>query len=477
MTLQSFGFLIFLAAVAVVHYRIPRRFQYIWLCLASLFFYLSGDIHYLAGLAICAASTYGAGLLLGRERGRGKKALVALCTGVQILLLLLFRYPLAKSVFVPLGLSFYALQAMGYVIEVYRGSMRPEKNPLRYMVYVTFFPTVMSGPIQRAPELLPQIREGKDFDYDRVHSGLYLLLWGFLLKQVLANPLGSMVDYAYGNYAEMPGATLLWATVLYAVQLYCDFAGYSALAMGAAGVLGFEISENFRQPYFAVSVRDFWKRWHISLSSWLRDYVYIPLGGNRRGKCRQYGNLMATFLISGLWHGSGAHYLAWGAIHGVCQVLESGISHRHRGPGLPAPTNAGRMENPGVCRARRIVRGMGVFALVDFAWLFFRAESLEQAFAILYRIFFCFRFKEMTYYGSYLMGRTKTELLLLLLGIVLMFLVDFLHEKKISIERYAARRLPSGVRWAAYIVLTLGILLVVAREYGQGASNFIYTRF
>ncbi len=461
MSLQSFGFFIFMAAVAAVYYVIPRRFQYIWLCMASLFFYLLGDVRCLVGLALCTAVTYGTGLLLGRENGRGKKALLFLCVGIHILLLFLFRYPLANSVFVPLGLSFYALQAVGYVIEVYRGSIKPEGNPLRYTVYVAFFPTVMSGPIQRAPGLLPQIREGNEFDYNKVHAGLYLLLWGLLLKQVLANPLGSMVDYAYGKYEEMPGAALLWATVLYAVQLYCDFAGYSALAVGAAKILGFDIGGNFEQPYFAVSVRDFWKRWHISLSSWLKDYVYIPLGGNRRGKCRKYCNLMATFLISGLWHGSGVTYLVWGAVHGIYQVLESCIPYKGGRAGV----------------LNRIVRGAVTFALVDFAWLFFRADNLEQAFTILYRIFCCFRFKEMTYYGSYLMGRSKMELLLLLVGIALVFLVDFLHEKKISVEGYAVGRVPIGVRWTVYIVLTLVILLVTAREYGQGASNFIYTRF
>lgn len=531
MSLQSFYFLFFMAVVAVVFYLIPRRFQYIWLCLASLFFYLSGDIRYFAGLAFCTATTYVTGLLLGREADAGKgisparesdagkrvsperetdtgkrmpsvrrqgareKLLLSFCLGIHILVLLMLRYPLAKSVLAPLGISFYALQAMGYVIEVYRGNMKPERNPARYAVYVAFFPTVLSGPIQRAPKLLPQIREGKDFDYHTVHSGLYLLLWGYLLKLVLANPLGRMVDYAYGNCAELPGATLLWATVLYAVQLYLDFAGYSALAIGAAKILGFDIGRNFEQPYFAASVKDFWRRWHISLSFWLRDYVYIPLGGNRKGKVRKYVNLMATFLVSGLWHGTGLQYLVWGGIHGLCQVLESCIPMltgagtvrflpgRGRAAGSHAPggrENLTALENKRERRGgvlHRMIRGAVTFALVDFAWLFFRSDSMAQAFAILYRVFFCFQFKEMTYYGSYLMGRTKMELFLLLLGIGLVFLVDLLHEKKISIEDFAARKIPLAVRWAVYIALTLGILLVTVREYGQGASNFIYTRF
>lgn len=461
MSLQSFYFLFFMAAVAVVHYVIPRRCQYIWLCMASLFFYLSNDVRYFAGLAFCILITYVTGMLLGREGGKGRKVLLFFGIGLPVLALLLFRYPLAKSVLAPLGISFYALQAIGYVVEVYKGTIKSEKNLVRYAVYVAFFPTVMSGPIQRAPKLLAQIREGNDFDYSKVHSGLYLLLWGYLLKQVMANPLGRMVDYAYGNYEDMPGATLLWATVLYAVQLYCDFAGYSALAIGAARVLGFDIGRNFEQPYFAATVKDFWKRWHISLSTWLRDYVYIPMGGNRKGECRKYVNLMVTFLVSGLWHGAGLHYLVWGGIHGIYQVIESCIPKRGSQGGA----------------LRRIVKSAFTFALVDFAWLFFRSDSMEQAFGILHRIFFCFQFKEMTYYGSYLMGRTKLELLLLLTGIALVFFVDLLHEKRLSIEDFAARRVPFVARWAVYIVLTLVILLVTVREYGQGASNFIYTRF
>lgn len=460
MTLQSLLFPVFLAIVVGINFLFPRKYRYIWLCAASLFFYLSLDARYAVGLFLCIATTYIAGLLLEQGRGAGGKWPLILCIGIHILVLFLFRYPCAGSAFVPLGMSFYALQAMGYVIEVYRGNVKPEKNILRYTVYVAFFPTIMSGPIQKATVLLPQIREGQDFDYHKAHSGLYLLLWGYLLKYVMANPLGGMVDQAYGNYANLPGATLLWATILYAVQLYCDFAGYSALAVGAARVLGFDLEGNFARPYFAASVKDFWRRWHMSLSAWLRDYIYIPLGGNRKGKRRKRFNLMVTFLISGLWHGSGLQYLVWGGLHGLYQILEDCF-----------PGRAGKNG-----KVWRIFRCLVTFVLVDFAWLFFRAGSLRQAFEMLYRILFCFGFKEMTYYGSYLLGRTKGGLLLLLAGIVLVFAVDYLHEKKISLENTAAH-FPMVVRWTAYILLTLCILLAAVRGYGQTASAFIYTRF
>lgn len=462
MSLNSFSFVLFLPPIVAVNFILPRKYRYIWLFAASCFFYLSNDVRYAAGLAFCIATTYMTGLLLGRACGGWRKVLLAFCISANVLAMFVFRYSLLNFAFMPVGMSFYTLQAMGYVIDVYRNRIAAERNPVKYGLYVAFFPTVMSGPIQRGTVLLQQIGEGRDFDYRKARSGLYYLLWGYLLKLVMANQLGGMVDFAYGSYETMPGAALLWATILYAVQLYCDFAGYSALAMGTAKILGFDIGDNFAQPYFAASVRDFWKRWHISLSSWLKDYVYIPLGGNRKGTCRKYVNLMLTFLVSGLWHGSGVTFLVWGALHGIYQVAAGGISKRD-----------GKEKSA----AYRVLCALFTFVLVDFAWLFFRSESMTQAITVLYRILFCFHLKEMTYYGSYLLGGTKRQLLFMLLGTAIVFLVDFLHEKKISIEEITARRVNIVVRWTAYTALTLFLLFVIVRNYGQAASTFIYARF
>ena len=455
-------FIFFMPLVAGINFLLPKKYRYIWLFAASCYFYLSNDLRFVIGLAICTVTTYVTARLLEKADELRKKILLALCVCVNLLMLFLFRYSMLNSIFVPLGISFYMLQAIGYVVDVYRGEIESEKNPVKYALFVNFFPTVMSGPIQRGTGLLQQIKEGRDFDYSKVHSGLYCLLKGYLLKLVIANQLGSMVDYAYDSYESMPGATLLWATVLYAIQLYFDFAGYSALAIGSAKILGFDLEENFKQPYFATSVKDFWKRWHISLSSWLKDYVYIPLGGNRKGKFRTYINLLITFLVSGLWHGSGLNFLVWGALHGIYQIVETIVfKKREKKSGL----------------MRRVSQGLVTFALVDFAWLFFRAGSLTQAVNILHRIFFDFNLKEMTYYGSYSLGGSKLELLLMLVCICIVFIVDLLHEKKISIEAVAARKIPMIVRWVVYIALTLLILFVVVHNYGLAASTFIYERF
>lgn len=462
MSLNSFSFVFFLPVVVGINFLFPKKYRYIWLFAVSCIFYLSNDLRLWVGLAICTVTTYVTALLMEKRAVRRRKALLALCITVNILALLLFRHSFLNSIFVPIGMSFYTLQAIGYAVDVYREKTEAEKNPVKYALFVNFFPTVASGPIQRATGLLQQIKEGRDFDYGKARCGLYCLLRGYLLKLVISNQLGGMVDYAYGSCETMPGATLLWATVLYAIQLYCDFAGYSALAIGTAKILGFDLDENFAQPYFATSVKDFWRRWHISLSSWLRDYVYIPLGGSRKGKVRTCINLMITFLVSGLWHGAGVNFLVWGVLHGIYQIAETILTKKND-------------KKKSVIR--RIMQGLFTFTLIDFAWLFFRADSLTQAVNILYRICFEFRLNEMTYYGSYLLGGTKLNLLFILVCIGIVFLVDLFHEKKIYPEEVAARKIPIVIRWTIYIVLTLLILFVLVHNYGQAAATFIYERF
>lgn len=463
MSLISFSYIIFLPIVVWVHFMIPRRKRYIWLFLAGCFFYLSGDVRYAAGLLFCITTTYVSGLLTEKGKDIRRKAVLILCILSNILVLFLFRYFSAGLGFVPVGFSFYMLQAIGYLIDVYRGEIPAEKNPVRYAVFVSFFPTVLSGPIQRGTDLLQQLREGRDFDYGKAHTGLYYLLWGYLLKLVISDRLGTLVDFAYARYETMPGAVMLWASILYAIQLYCDFAGYSALAIGTGKLLGFDLRENFSRPYFALSVKDFWNRWHISLSSWLRDYVYIPLGGNRKGRMRKYLNLMITFLASGLWHGAGLNFLIWGGLHGIYQVAGDLLHSAKKNDVKSFP--------------RRIAGIFATFALVDLAWIFFRADTAKQGLFIVQSIFSRFRFKETTYYGYYLLGGSRLNLLLLLAGIAVVFFIDFIHEKKLSVEEAVMGRLPLVVRWFVYIVLTLLILFVVVRCYGQAASTFIYEKF
>lgn len=462
MSLISFSFIFYMPFVVLINFAFPKKYRYIWLFSASLLFYISNDIRYLSGLFFCIITTYATGRLIEKNGGLQKKIILMICILLNILSLFTFRYSLLNLGFVPIGMSFYTLQAIGYTIDVYRKEIAAEKNFLRYAAFITFFPTVTSGPIQRGTDFLKQLREGRDFDYTKAHSGLYCIMWGYFLKIVVADRLAPMVNYAYGNYLDMPGATLVWATVLFGIQLYCDFSGYSALAIGAGRLLGFDIRDNFSQPYFSGSIKEFWSRWHISLSSWLRDYVYIPLGGNRKGKFRKYVNLMVTFLVSGLWHGSGGNFLIWGALHGSYQIMDDMLNQRK-----------GKQKR----FMRRIVSIVVTFILVDFAWLFFKADSLEQAFGILGQIFLHFDFHRMTYYGTYLLGGGRMNLLISLAGIMILFLSDVLHEKKVYLEEFAARRINVIFRWIFYISAALLLLLIIVRNYGQSASTFIYEKF
>lgn len=491
MSFNSILYILFLPIVIWIHFTLPRRYQYIWLFAASLLFYLSNDIRYVFGLSFCIATTYFAAILIEKTKLFNRKIILGLCISVNVFALILFRLLWKGSAFAPLGISFYALQAMGYVIDVFRGKTVSEKNVIRYAVYVAFFPTVISGPIQRSTVLLPQLRNGRNFDYGKARIGLYHLLSGYLLKIVIADQLAGKVSFAYNNPDTLPGAALLWATFLYAIQIYCDFAGYSALAIGSAEMLGFDMDANFRQPYFAVSIKDFWGRWHISLSSWLKDYVYIPLGGSRKGKLRTQFNLMVTFLVSGLWHGGG-NYIVWGILHGAYNIagnIRRQLFLKRNPPAMKAA--AGLMKDSGDRPDRkgrlnqgryytvvsRIFHMAVTFVLVDFAWLFFRADSFEHALNILKRILFDFHFKEMTFYGSYLLGGTKAELVCILFCVIAVFLVDVLHEKNRSIEKIMKDKVPIVIRWTVYIILTLLLVLVIIRNYGQAATTFIYETF
>lgn len=227
------------------------------------------------------------------------------------------------DVLLPVGISFYTFQALGYVIDVYRDDINAEKNFFRYALFVSFFPQLVAGPIERSQNLLTQLAQKHKPNFEQMRDGLLLMLWGFFLKIVLADRIAIFVDTIYGDINKYGGWYLIVATVLFAVQIYCDFAGYSTIATGASEILGIRLMENFNAPYFSQSVSEFWRRWHISLSSWFRDYVYVPLGGNRKGTLRKYVNIMIVFLVSGLWHGAGWSYVAWGGLNGAYQVIGS----------------------------------------------------------------------------------------------------------------------------------------------------------
>jgi len=342
MLFNSIDFLIFFPIVTIAYFLIPHRFRYLWLLFASYYFYMCWNPKYALLMATSTVITWASGILIDRannkknkteqEKTKEKKLWVALSFISNLAILFFFKYfdfalanvnavlaqfnfeliQPAFDVVLPVGISFYTFQALSYTVDIYRKEIYAEKNILKYALFVSFFPQLVAGPIERSKNLLVQFNKEHHFDYKRVKNGLLLMLWGFFMKLVIADRVAMVVDQVYNNYTQYAGFEIAIATVFFAIQIYCDFGSYSNIAIGAAQVMGFTLMENFRQPYFSKSVAEFWRRWHISLSSWFRDYLYIPLGGNRKGKVRKYINLMIVFLTSGLWHGASWHFVVWG---------------------------------------------------------------------------------------------------------------------------------------------------------------------
>lgn len=495
MTFNSFHFLLFFPIVVLVYFAIPRRWKNPWLLVCSYYFYMSWNPKYVVLIAASTLITWWGGLRIGRAaqiadervRRRRKKLWIALCLTGNLAILGFFKYygflsenieralsafnirftpPRAVDVLLPVGISFYTFQALGYIIDVYRGTVAPEENLLQYALFISFFPQLVAGPIERSRNLIRQIHEAHTFDGDRVARGLLLMGWGFFKKLVIADRAAMLVTAVYGNYNNYTGLQIIIATIFFAIQIYCDFSGYSDIAVGAAQVLGFRLMENFNCPYFATSVADFWRRWHISLSTWFRDYLYIPLGGNRCETWKKYRNLLITFGVSGLWHGASWNFVAWGLLNGLYQVAGD-LTKKLRA----SAARALRIDTQR--RAYRFLQGIVTFALIDFAWLFFRADSFHTALSILRRIAEEPALLSLPGVAVYLLG--NKNFLVLFLAVALLFTVDRLkgrvHFRTLLLQQNIA------IRYFVYYCIIFGILIfgIYGPEYD--ASTFIYFQF
>lgn len=358
---------------------------------------------------------------------------------------------------IPVGISFFTFQAVGYLLDVYHGRIEAEKNFWDYALFVSFFPQVTSGPISAAKDLMPQFKAAHTFKYEQGVEGLRMLLWGMFLKCVVADRLGLYVDTVYANYIHFSGLNCFLASVFYTIQIYGDFAGYSLMAIGIAKTLGFDLINNFNRPYFATSITEFWKRWHISLTRWLTTHVYINLGGNRCSKVRQYLNIMITFLVSGLWHGANWTFVIWGAIHGVLQVVEKALGLDPKGK-LNATLQTSQTFQTIVTPIRIVV----TFLLVSFAWIFFRMPTLADAWGVIVKILTG---------ASGLMQEIPFKPVMILIFLMLIgseFSAEYLGGKfNLFTSKYGA------VRWFAY-TFTFALIIL----YGVlDASSFIYVSF
>ena len=362
----------------------------------------------------------------------------------------------ALNIILPVGISFYTFQTLSYTIDIYKGQLKPTKNWLAFFSFVAFFPQLVAGPIERASHLLPQFYKTYNFNYKHFKSGLLLAAYGLFKKMVIADRLALLVNEVYNNPEAFSGSDLIIATIFFAFQIYCDFSGYSDIAIGISRMMGFDLMKNFDAPYFSRSITEFWRRWHISLSTWFRDYVYIPLGGNRKGRFRLYLNLFIVFVVSGLWHGAAITFIIWGAIHGLIIVLEKFMSNNQLSVNRKSPIGAA------------VFTGV-TFAIVCFAWIFFRANSFGDSLYIVQHLLDFSSTK-----SAFELGLPKHEFNLAVVAILALLSFDFIHRK------YNALSLLNNthfvVRSVVYVI-TVNIILIFGIYGDGGVAEFIYFQF
>ena len=491
MQFNSVNFLIFFPIVVILYYIIPKRFKKIWLLAASYFFYMSWNAKYASLIAFSTVTTFFVGLRL--QRAKYKKLVLGIGITVNIGLLFFFKYfdffihsmnmvfgrmhlKVLNNPFnlvLPVGISFYVFQAVGYIIDVYRGEIEAENNIVNYALFVSFFPQLVAGPIERSKNLLRQIKENTQKvrpEYLKITNGLIYMLYGLFMKMVISDRVAILVDNVFDHYDRYGGLELLVAAVCFSIQIYCDFSAYSTIAIGAAEVMGFTLMENFHAPYFATSIADFWRKWHISLSTWLRDYVYIPLGGNRKGKIRKDINLFITFFISGLWHGASWTYVLWGIFHAVCQI----IGEHTKNVRIRIYELCG-VNTKGVCY--KAAKMLTTFLLVTLGWIMFRASGIRNG--INYIIHIVTRWNPWAIRNQCLwnLGLDHYEWMILLGSLWILLLVDLIRLK--TGKRIDLFLTEQGAFVKGCFVFLLVMMIFIYGKYGEGydAKQFIYFQF
>jgi alginate O-acetyltransferase complex protein AlgI len=489
---NSLEYLTFFLLVVAGYFVCPPRYRWLWLLAASLYFYTTWAPGYGILLVLATTIVYILAFLVapgeGSASGAGslqarRKAFLVLGIVLNLGMLATYKYlgflndtlraaferlglaynvP-AFQILLPIGISFYTFQSLSYLIDVYRGQIEPERHFGMLALYTSFFPQLVSGPIERAGHLLPQLHKEHELSVSNLSIGLRLMLWGMFKKVVVADRLGIYVDAVYNSPADHRGLPVILATGFFAVQLYCDFSGYMDMALGAARTMGYDLLANFRQPYAASSIADFWRRWHITLTSWLRDYLYIPLGGNRVPRLRWYANVMIVFVLSGLWHGASWTFVLWGGLHGLYYLLEvwtRGIRDR--------AAQALHLDKPALRTAAGTIVTLG---LVCFAWLFFRANAVSDAFLLLGNMGQLNVSTDILAPWAGAVARPGLEMAFAAGLIVLLAALHVLREYDHGLL-YAIGQRP-WVRWVAYLLLATAILnLGVARQ-----TPFVYLQF
>lgn len=486
MLFNSWSFVVFYPVVTALYFGTPHRLRWLLLLVASAVFYMAFVPSYLFILILAIAVDFTAGILIGRSTGRRRREWLLVSIAANLSILFFFKYynffswnaglafrlfgvhePLPMlHIVLPIGLSFHIFQSLSYTIEVYRGNQEPERHLGIYALYVMFYPQLVAGPIERPQNLLHQFHAEHRFDFDSFRRGLERMLWGLFKKTVIADRLATMVGAIYDRPTAHTGLPLVLATVCFSIQIYCDFSGYSDIALGAAETMGITLMQNFRAPYQATTISEFWTRWHISLSTWFRDYVYIPLGGNRVSPARHNANLFVVFLVSGLWHGASWNFVLWGALHGGYLVFAA----------WSKPARAQLATRLGLARwplLRRHAQQLVVFVLVSYAWIFFRAQTLPDAFYVATHLQagLVAQVSSLSAISRSIveLHASKLDLSIALAAVILLTIADAWPE-------WLRRRLdllPAPLRWSGAYAAVLSVILLGAHR----SSAFIYFQF
>ncbi len=487
MNYLSFAFAFFVIILLLTYYILPKKARpYILLC-GSLFFYGCFALEYMPFLLLTAVSSFFCAKAIGFVKQ--KKLLVFSCVAVNFAVWFVVKdlqwaFSLANralsligggfdlpilNILVPVGISYYTLQALGYVFDVYRGKSTAETNFFKYLLFLSYFPAIVQGPISRYDQLMPELNHTKTFCFDSVRDSLVLVLWGLVKKMVIADRLGIFVASVFRSYADLQGVILYLGAVGYAFQLYFDFSGCVDICRGVSGLFGIDLVNNFDRPYLARSVKDFWGRWHISLSSWLKDYVYIPLGGNRKGTLRKYLNLLITFIVSGLWHGAGTQFVLWGILHAMYQIVGQATQNIRR----RASTLLGVQEGS---FSQRLFQTLITFHLVTLAWIFFRSDGIGNGLRYISNMFATPCWSYLFNDDLFHFGVDAALFRLLVVHIVVIMMVD----ARTASQHHALTGLTRQhiiVRWAVYWILLFDIILFGVYGSGYSLGGFMYGGF
>ncbi len=487
MLFNSLTFLIFLIIVLSLYYILPYKYRWYLLLIGSCIFYMAWRIEFIFLILFSSFFNYYIGLLIERYE-KNSKLILTIGLIINFLILFIFKYSIFINhsfmsiynyfnipypikdfdIVLPMGISFYTFQATSYTIDIYRKRYKAEKNILKLSLYIMFFPQLVAGPIERADNLLNQLFLNHKFNIYNVSIGIKIMLIGYFKKIVIADRVAILVNTVYNSPYDYNGISFIIATIFFAIQLYCDFSGYSDIAIGCSKLFGIDLMENFKSPYFSKSVKEFWTRWHISLSTWFKDYLYIPLGGNRKGTLRTYYNLMITFLVSGIWHGANWTFVLWGGLNGLYQIIGDLKNKLIRIIGF-------NIKNQYINKFLDIFRILITFILICFSLIFFRANTVKDAFYIVNNLFSDINIIndiQYLYNVSTELGLNIFEILMVTFCIIILFFMEiFEYKQRIYISLNKA---PLFIRFIFYYII---VIIIISMGVFSNAGQFIYFQF